>query len=471
MSSPASVVASNPLSDASDLCRLSAAELTTAYAKKSLSPVDVAKATLARAHQVHERFNAFALIDEASTLTAATASEQRWRDGTPLSPIDGVPTTIKDIVWVKGTPITYGSSAIDPVIANEDAPAVAGLRKAGCVFLGITTTPEFGWKALTDSAAYGITRNPHDRSLTSGGSSGGAAVAAATGAGVLHLGSDGGGSIRVPASFCGIVGHKPTFGRVAAYPASAFGTVSHIGPMTRSVADTTLMLRAMSGRDLRDWSQPPGLLPSLDATDVEILGKRIGYWRTPPVGTVDPEVAALVDGVVTRLEAARASVTPIDLPGEDLHGMFHALWFSGAAARLSVVDPARRAGVDPSFLDIAAQGERMPIVDVVRANQRRADYGKDMDVLLTQYDVLVSPAVAIPAFEAGREVPAESGLTRWTEWAGFSFPINLSQQPACVIPCGLTAAGRPVGLQIVGSRGEDAAVLAMAAAIERLMMS
>jgi len=466
-----SVAFSDPLSDASELCRLDAAALASAYAARTLSPVEVAKATLARAHQVHERFNAFVRIDETGSLAAAAAAEARWRAGTQLSPVDGIPTTIKDIVWVAGTPIHYGSRAAEPVVAAQDAPAVARLRAAGCVIVGITTTPEFGWKALTDSPAFGITRNPFDPGLTSGGSSGGAAVAAATGAGVFHLGSDGGGSIRVPSSFCGIAGHKPTFGRVPAYPPSAFGTLAHVGPMARTAADVSAMLRVMSGHDARDWYQAPGVLPSLDVSAIAIGGKRIGYWRAPPVGAVDPEVAAIIEAAVGLLRVDGAIVEPVELPAEDLHGLFQTLWFTGAAARLAAVDPARRADVDPALLDIAAAGARVPAIDLVRAGQRRAEFGKAMDALLTQHDVLVSPAVAVPPFEAGRETPEGSGLARWTEWAGFSFPINLSQQPACVIPCGRTATGRPVGLQVVGARGQDAEVLAVAAAIERLLMS
>ena len=248
----------DPLADADDLCKLSATALAQLYARGEASPVEVTRAALARAANVQSRFNAFVRIEPEAALAAAALSEQRWQAGKPFGPLDGIPTTIKDIVWVKGGRARYGSRAPGTDCA-EDAPSVALLRAAGAVFLGITTTPEFGWKALTDSPLTGITRNPWNADLTPGGSSGGAAVAAATGAGALHLGTDGGGSIRIPSAFTGIVGHKPTFSRVPAYPASAFGTVAHIGPMARSVADAQLMLQVMSGRDLRDWYQnPPG---------------------------------------------------------------------------------------------------------------------------------------------------------------------------------------------------------------------
>src|SRR5579872_6708313 len=215
-----------PLDDASELCRLGAVELAARYRDRSLSPVEVAKATLDRAQAIQPTLNPFTHIDGEGALAAARASEARWREGKPASAIDGVPATIKDIVWVRGWTVRYGTKAVPGVNAAEDAPTVGLLRAAGAVLLGLTATPEFGWKGVTDSALTGITRNPWNPDRTPGGSSGGAVVAAATGAGVLHLGTDGGGSIRIPAAFSGVVGHKQSFGRVPAYPASPFGTVA-----------------------------------------------------------------------------------------------------------------------------------------------------------------------------------------------------------------------------------------------------
>lgn len=457
----------NPLEGAGELCRMDAAALAAAYRNRSLSPVDVAKAAMDRAEDTNPAFNAFTFVDRDGALTAAAASERRWKDGAPLSEVDGVPTTLKDIVWVKGWSVRYGSTTTPAHPYSEDAPSVALLRDAGAVFIGQTTTPEFGWKAITDSALFGVTRNPWDRTKTPGGSSGGAAVAAAVGAGVFHLGTDGGGSIRVPASFTGIVGHKPTFGRVPAHPPSAFGTVAHIGPMTRNAADAAAMLKAMSGRDLRDWAQGPGALAPLNDGDTSPLsGKRIGYWSKPASGTLDPEVGAIVAARVASLESAGAIVEPVDLPGDNLLELFHRHWFTGAAARLSSVPEAQRTAIDAGFLDVASAGAAYTSAELVLAQVRRGEYGAAMDRLLATYDFIVSPGTALPAFEAGLEVPAGSAFKRWTEWAGFSFPINLSQQPACVIPCGFTAGGLPVGFQIIGARGEDARVLAAAASLE-----
>jgi aspartyl-tRNA(Asn)/glutamyl-tRNA(Gln) amidotransferase subunit A len=459
----------NPLVGAGELCLLSAEELRNAYRKGSVSPVEVATAAMDRAEDVNPRLNAFAFIDRKGALDAARASQARWRADEPLSPIDGVPTTLKDIVWVENWSVRYGSTTAADTPCHADAPSVAFLRKAGAVFTAQTTTPEFGWKAITDGRLCGITRNPWNAGKTPGGSSGGAAVAAAVGAGVFHLGTDGGGSIRVPASFTGITGLKPTFGRVAAHPASAFGTVAHIGPMTRGAKDAAAMLAAMSGRDLRDWAQGAGRLAELtDGRPLDPKGLKIGYWSTPASGNVDPEVAAAVDAAVAKLATAGAIVEAVELPMGDLLDLFHKHWFSGAALRLSTIPADERGAIDPGFLEIAAEGARFSSTELVGAQVRRADFGAAMDQLLAQYDFLVSPGTAIPAFDAGLEVPAGSAYGRWTEWAGFSYPINLSQQPACVIPCGLTAAGLPIGFQIIGARGEDASVLSLAASLEEV---
>ncbi|HEX4765987.1 MAG TPA: amidase [Lichenihabitans sp.] len=457
--------AATPLDDADPVCRLSAAELAEAYASLGLSPVEAVTACLARAEAVQARCNAFTRIDHAGALAAARASEERWRRGTPLSPLDGIPTTLKDMVRVRDWVVRYGSPTTPDEPCAEDAPAVAGLRAVGAVFLGQTTTPEFGWKAVTDGRLTGITRNPWNLAMTPGGSSGGAAVAAAAGAGVLHLGTDGGGSIRIPACFTGITGLKPSYGRVPAYPASPFGTVAHLGPMARRAGDAALMLGAMAGRDPDDWLQGPGRLPELDAAPEAFAGARIGFWSAPPSGRLDPEVGAVVSNVVRDLERLGAKVEPVDLPDEGLFETFTAHWYAGAANRVASLPEAARWELDPGLRQIAEAGARLGAVDYLRAMDARAGFGRRMDALLGRFDILVSPACAVTAFAAGAEVPPGSGLSRWIEWAGFSFPLNLSQQPAVSVPCGRIR-GLPVGLQIVGARGADARVLGFAAAFE-----
>lgn len=455
------------VTEAPQLCRLDIASLTDAYQKGDLSPVEVAQAVLDRAEEIQAPFNAFTSLDRSGALASARGAEKRWLTHQPLSPIDGITTTLKDIVHVAGWAVRYGSTSTDAAPMLQDAPSVARLRQAGAVFIGQTTTPEFGWKAVTDSAAFGITRNPWDGALTPGGSSGGAAVAAACGAGVLHLGTDGGGSIRIPASFTGIVGHKPSFGRVGAYPSSSFGTVAHIGPMARTVADTAAMLDVMSGRDRRDWTQPPLPFPRIELYPIDWNGKRIGYWKTPCVGGVASSVAAAVEAVLMDLEEAGAIVSEVRLPEQsDLLEIFYRHWYVGAANRLSLIDPGERDLLDPVFIEAATIGQAYTAVERMAAEVQRTQYGAAMDALLDDFDFLVSPTVPIAPFEAGHNVPPGSGLRSWIEWSSFSFPINLSQQPACSVPCGTTVEGLPLGMQIIGARGADSNVLSAALTYE-----
>ncbi len=313
-------------------------ELTSLYRKKEASPIDVVYSVLAQAERVHHRYNAFAYLDGEGAVATARESESRWLTGAPLGPLDGVPATIKDLMTVRGWPTRFGSRVTADVRAHADAPSVGALRAGGVVLIGATTTPEFGWKAVTDSPLYGATSNPWDPALTCGGSSGGAAVAAVTGCGNLHLGTDGGGSVRIPAAFTGVVGHKPSFGRVPYHPPSAFGTVGHIGPIARTVEDAALMLDAMTHRDARDWNQPTTQFKSaFPDRSMEWRGLRIGLWLTPIVGEVAPEILAAVRRVAQLLENAGAAVEPIDLPGGNILATFDVLWFAGAANRVSKI--------------------------------------------------------------------------------------------------------------------------------------
>ena len=396
-------------------------------------------------------------------MAAARASKARWYEGRPLSPFDGVPATIKDIVAIDGWSVRYGSTTTQAEPCTQDAPSVARMRAAGLVFLGATTTPEFGWKAVTDSPAFGVTRNPWDASLTPGGSSGGAAVAAATGAGVFHLGTDGGGSIRIPAAFTGISGLKPTFGRVPAYPASPFGTVAHIGPMCRRPGDVEAMLGLMSGRDPADWLQGAGDLKALEPKTLTPKGRKIGVWRRPAAGTVAPEIAAQFDSTVSLFDAAGAELIEFDLPMRDqLLEIFNWHWISSAHYRLSLAPDDDPAQFDPGLYEMAQAANNWTAPDYVAHASQRMIYGSAMNRALEDLDFLISPTAAILPFAAGAEVPAGSGMARWIEWAGFSYPINLSQQPAISVPAGPSSVRVPHALQIVGGLGRDSDVLGLA---------
>ncbi|MFI6489490.1 amidase [Streptomyces sp. NPDC050564] len=446
----------------SELTELTAVQLVDGYRKGEFSPVDATRATLERADRVQPAVNAFVRLDADEALTRAGESAERWRRGEPVGLLDGVPVTVKDILLMRGAPTLRGSRTIDPHGRwDEDAPSVARLREHGAVFLGKTTTPEFGWKGVTDSPLSGVTRNPYDVSRTAGGSSGGSAAAVALGAGPLSLGTDGGGSVRIPAAFCGVFGLKPTYGRVPLYPASAFGTLSHVGPMARDAADAALLLDVISGPDARDWSAlGPAGGSFVDALEGGVRGLRVAY--SPSLGgqvAVRPAVAAAVRRAVERLAGLGAYVTEADPDFTDPVNAFHTLWFSGAARVTQHFGPHQRELLDPGLREICGLGARFGALDYLAAVDVRMELGRRMGRFHASHDVLVTPTLPLTAFEAGAEVPKGSGQRRWTGWTPFTYPFNMTQQPAATVPVGVDADGLPVGLQIVAARHRDDLVL------------
>jgi len=455
-----------------DIALMPATELLENYRAKHLSPVEATRAALDRIARLNDALNAFCLVDEDAAFAAARESERRWQKGEPRGRVDGVPATVKDLVLTKGWPTLRGSKAVSPDQPwNEDAPAVARLREHGAVLLGKTTTPEFGWKGVTDSPLTGVTRNPWNPEKTPGGSSGGAAVAAATGMGALHIGTDGGGSIRIPASFTGIFGFKQSFGRVPAYPLSPFGTLAHLGPMTRTVADAALMLTVLSEPDPRDWyALPPDGRDYRDGLEEGIKGLRIAFSPTlGGVGPVDREVALLVAEAARTFEELGARVEEADPPlasGAEMADVFSRHWFAGAAAALRAFGPEQRRLMDPGLVEIAELGERISLMDYLDAVKRREAMGVAMNGFHQTWDLLITPTMPLPAFDAGQEAPVTATGERWVDWTPFTYPFNLTRQPAATVPCGFTAAGLPVGLQIVGALYDDARVLRAARAFE-----
>jgi aspartyl-tRNA(Asn)/glutamyl-tRNA(Gln) amidotransferase subunit A len=454
-----------------DLALMSAVDLLDQYRAKKLSPVEAVKAALQRIGRLNPRFNAFCLVDEAAALASAAASEARWMKGQPIGLVDGVPATVKDLLIAKGWPTLRGSKAVDPKqVWDEDAPCVARLREEGAVLLGKTTTPEFGWKGVTDSPLTGITRNPWDETKTPGGSSGGAAVAAACGMGALHLGTDGGGSIRIPAGFTGIFGLKQSFGRVPASPLSPFGTLAHIGPMTRTVADAALMLNVITKPDLRDWyAIPYDAKNYLDGLEAGVRGWKIAFSPTMGGHTVDPEIAKLVAAAAQVFRELGATVEEVEPEiGANVGLTFVNHWFPGAANALRSYTPAQQAVMDPGLREVAGAGATLPLMDYLASVKEREQLGVRMNQFHKKWDLLLTPTLPLPAFAAGVECPVMADGSRWTDWTPFSYPFNLTRQPAATVPCGLTSAGLPAGLQIVGPSFGDAAVLQAARAFEKL---
>ncbi|TDP93940.1 amidase [Labedaea rhizosphaerae] len=444
---------------------LTATELLAAYRSGELSPVQACEDTLARIEQLNPAVNAYLLVDGERALAQAAESAARWRKGEPRGLLDGVPTSIKDILLTDGWPTLRGSKTIDPGQEwKVDAPAVARLREHGAVLVGKTTTPELGWKGVTDSPVSGVTTNPWDPAKTAGGSSGGAAAAVALGMGPLAVGTDGGGSVRIPAGFSGVFAHKPTYGRVPLFPASAFGTLAHVGPITRTVTDGALMLDVLSGADARDWSAGPPAEPVAKRLADGVAGMRIAFSPTLGYVRVNPEVAAAVAAAVRVFRELGAQVDEVDPGFTDPVDAFETLWFSGAAASVAAF-PAT-SDVDPGLMEIVEQGRGYSALDYLAATSTRMELGRIMGEFHRRYDLLVTPTLPIPAFEAGVEVPAGWSRNRWTSWTPFTYPFNMTQQPAASVPCGFTAAGLPIGMQVVGPRHADARVLTACLAFE-----
>ncbi len=452
-----------------ELAYVSAVDLVDRYRSGALSPVEATEAVLARVEAANDRVNAFCLVDADRALASARESQERWQRGEPAGPLDGVPVSIKDLILTAGWPTLRGSRTIDPAGPWElDAPCVARLRESGAVLFGKTTTPELGWKGVTDNPLTGVTGNPWDPAKTSGGSSGGSAAAVALGMGPLSVGTDGGGSVRIPGGCCGIVALKPTYGRVPHWPASPFGTLAHAGPMTWTVTDAALLLDVLAGPDPRDWSAlPPPAGSYADGLDTGVAGMRVAASLDLGYVDVDPEVADAFAAAVAAFRELGAEVDEVDPGFADPVDAFHELWFPGAAKIVAALSDEQRALIDPGLDEIAAEGEEMSALDYLAGVAERMALGVRMGAFHRTYDLLLTPTLPLPAFAAGREVPDGSREPRWTSWSPYSYPFNMTQQPAATVPCGFTAAGLPVGLQVVGPRHADATVLRACRAFEQ----
>lgn len=452
-----------------DLADASASELHALYAAGRASPAEALQAVLARVARCEPAINAFCWLDPDAAAADAAASAARWQRGAPLGPLDGVPVSIKDLILTRGWPTRRGSRTVDAAGPwAEDAPVTARLREAGAVIFGKTTTPEFGCKGETNSPLTGATRNPWNLARTPGGSSGGAAAAVAVGAGPLAIGTDGAGSIRIPAAFCGVFGFKPSFGRVPAWPLSPFGSVAHLGPITRSVRDAALLFDAIKRPDARDWtSLPPDASDTLATLDQGVRGLRVAWSPALGHARVHPEVAALAAAAVQRLADLGAHVEAVDPGFEDPLEITTGLWFAGAWTVWNTLTPAQQALADPDFAAQAALGARLSLLDVQRLHLRRGALGSHMRQFMQHWDLLATPAVAVPAFEARAPGSVPMDPASMLGWTPFSYPFNLTQQPACTLPCGLTAEGLPAGLQLVGPMFADGLVLRAAQAFEQ----
>ena len=447
---------------ADELCFLSARELLAQYRARHLSPVDVTRAVLRHIAEVNPRLNALFLTDADGALAAARESERRWRRGEPKGLVDGVPVTLKDSIRVAGMPAPIGTAALaDQPHEPVDSPVTARLREHGAVILGKTTMPDFGMIASGVSSLHGVTRNPWNPARNTGGSSSGAGAAVAAGFGALAVGSDLGGSVRIPAAFCGIVGLKPSYGRV---PIADPWPALVAGPMARSVADAALLLGVISRPDARDYTALPwddrDYLAEIEAG---VHGRRIGLLTDMGFGLpLQPDVRARIEAAATLFEQLGATIEVMeqmfaDDPEPDFDRMVQAYGWTD----FGLLTPERQALVLPEIATWCRKAEHRSAVEMTRATTRIGQLRRRVIAACTPYDYVIAPTMAIEAYAA--ELPWPEGGTQHNS---FCFPFNLSEQPALSVCCGFTESGLPVGLQIIGRRFDDAGVLRVGRAYE-----
>jgi len=451
-----------------DPALMTAEQLLDLYARRALSPVEALKAVTERVARYNPWVNAFACMNPRA-LREAGESEARWMAGRPLGLLDGVPCTVKDLLHLAGFPTRRGSRTTDAAPVAEDAPAVVGLKAEGAVILGKTTTTEFGWKTPGDCPLHGVTRNPWNPQRTPGGSSSGAGAAGAACFGPLHIGTDAGGSIRIPAAWCGLVGVKPSYGRIPQWPHGAFSAVAVAGPMARTVGDAALMFSAMARFDLRD----PVCLPEdrrdwRQGLDQGVRGLRVAIVRSfgfePPL---DPEGEAALRVAATLLADAGAIVEEADPPGmPDSRAVFSRVWGVAMARLWESTPPERRDLLDPGIGEVARSLAGMTAAEFLGADMLRLQAAHAMARFHQAHDLILTACTPTAALEADAPTlrPAEA---LWRDWAPWTFAFNLTRQPAIAVPIGLDEAGMPRAVQVAAAPYRDDLAFRAARALER----
>jgi aspartyl-tRNA(Asn)/glutamyl-tRNA(Gln) amidotransferase subunit A len=435
-----------------------------------MSAVEVTEAVLARIDALNPRLNAFCLVSADEARRAAREADIAVTKGEPLGALHGVPVSLKDVIFTRGLRTTGGSRLFAEAVPDEDAVVVARLKAAGAVVLGKTNTSEFGHKAITENPMFGVTRNPWNLDLTPGGSSGGAAAAVASGLGPVALGTDGGGSIRLPAAFCGVYGLKPSWGRVPQHPGfPGWDHLSCTGPLTRTVRDAAAVLDVIAGADDRDREslpREPGAY--LEACDDGIKGWHVAWSPDLGYASVDPAVLALCENAAAEFESLGCHVEVVNPGWEDIEATFATLVAAQFYGVWSDQLPEAEKQLDPTLVKLIRKGGSVTARDYVLARERIKQYWLEVVTFLARFDLLLTPTVAVPPFPAAGRPPRqiEDRALSVLGWMPFTFPFNLTGQPAASVPAGLTDDGRPVGLQIVGRRHADRAVLAASAAFE-----
>jgi aspartyl-tRNA(Asn)/glutamyl-tRNA(Gln) amidotransferase subunit A len=458
-----------------EICRMTAVQLRKAITLKKLSPVEIVNAILERIDRINPKINAYCTLVPEQARAEAKTAETMVMKGEPLGPLHGVPVSIKDLAFTKGIRTTGGSKIYENFVPDQDAVFVERLKAAGAIILGKTNTPEFGWIAVTRNPLFGVSRNPWNTEYTTGGSSGGAAAAVAACLGPLASGSDGGGSIRIPSSFCGVFGLKPSFGRVPVgydFPSHLWEGLSVSGPITRTVADAALMLEVMSGYDARDFyaipQRAPHYLSSIKG-DVSLKGLKIAWTTDMGYAVVDKRAAAAIEASAKVFEKLGCRVEQAHPEAGDPQLAFSIQVGSSLAAQLYDELPKWGKDFEPGLATYVERSKELLAKDYVKARTMDLEYWAKIQKFFEKYDLLLTPVLAVPPFPVDVYSPREingqkvGGLA----WMPFTYPFNITGQPAASVPCGFTDNGLPIGMQIVGRKYDEVTVLKASAAFER----
>lgn len=456
--------------DADELVWRSAVEIASLIRSKQVSPVEITEAALQRLEAINPRLNAFCLVTDDLARRAAREVEIAVTKGEPLGPLAGVPISLKDVIFTRGVRTTGGSRLFAEAVPEEDAVVVGRLKAAGAVVLGKTNTSEFGHKATTDNPLFGATRNPWNPALTPGGSSGGAAVAVAAGVGPVAIGTDGGGSLRIPAAFCGVFGFKPSWGRVPQFPTfPGWDLLGCTGPITRTVRDAALVLDVIAGGDDRDrYSLPTEPDSYVEACETSVKGLHVAWTADFGYAAVDPGVRAACENAAGEFEALGGHVEVVNPGWQDVEETFSTLVAAQFHAAWADQLPESEALMDPTLVKFVRRGATITARDYLLARDRVGAFWAEVQGFLARFDLLLTPTVAVRPFPVDARPPRDIEGRRVSAlgWMPFTFPFNLTGQPAASVPAGVTDDGLPVGLQIVGRRHADRTVLAASAAFE-----
>ena len=450
-----------------DLAFRSIADLASMLRRRKISPCELLDDTLRRQSALEPELNMFACLDVEGARADAKAAEARQMQGALLSPLDGIPTSIKDLIAQKGLPQRFGSRATPATPCLDDAPSVARLRAAGAVLLGKSATSEFGCKGVGDSPLTGITRNPWDRNKTPGGSSCGAAAMVASGLVPYAIGTDGGGSLRIPAAMCGLFGMKAQFGRVPVFPVSATPTLAHVGPLARNVGDAATVLGIISGHDRRDPFSIAGPVPDYVAAAARTRTLRIAY--SPTLGFARPDLSVIgpVEETVGRLRAGGHIIEEVAHVMDDPVEMWTAEFYAGVGSKLRDVIERDPDLLDPAVLEVLKKAIAQTMKDYYANVFARYAFRERMRAFFEEYDALISPTLPSTAFEVGKNMPDFLSDRTIVSWVFYTYAFNLTGQPAASVPAGFAANGLPVGMQIVGGINDEETVFALSGEIER----